>query len=97
MMSKRDELSAKYQTDKPDFCGVDTKMHEAFCAGYSARDQEVEELRTALSLLCSRVTQYAESGCIEAYSYDGDEFDGPNSLGNIVERVEALAKAKGEG
>lgn len=27
------EASAKYQTDKKDFCGVDTKMHEAFQQG----------------------------------------------------------------
>lgn len=35
-MSKEVEsASAKYQTDQPDFCGVDMVAHKAFIAGYN--------------------------------------------------------------
>jgi len=36
LKAKVEQASAKYQTDKPDFCGVDMTAHEAFTAGAQA-------------------------------------------------------------
>lgn len=51
---KLTELSAKYQTDKPDFCGVDLGQHEAFMAGAQAALEALREVPGEFDLGAAR-------------------------------------------